>query len=105
MIWCSELSKNLMSEKDLNHIPDRLLPIRTSQNKILRAIHGKAKKNKVTSEYCASSPLYKQLNVLKFHDLYYFNLCILAYDYHNAKLFPEAIHEKFNHQQSKKLPT
>ena len=100
MIWCSELSKNLMSEKDLNHIPDKLIPIRTSQNKILRAIHGKAKKDKKTAEYCTSSPLYKQLNVLKFHDLYYYNLCILAYDYHNAKVFPEAIHEKFSRQPS-----
>ena len=89
-----------MTDRDLSHTPDRLIPIRTSQNKILRAIFGKSKKKKDSLEYTPSSPLYKELNVLKFQDLYYYNLSILVHDFYNSPLFPEAIHDKFKHQET-----
>ena len=93
--WSSELGKNLMLEKDMDHIPERLLPVRTAQNKVLRAVFGKSKKDKNTNEYTASSPLYKELDVLKFHDLYYYNICILVYDYFKCDDFPDAIRDIF----------
>ena len=96
LIWCSELSKNLMTEHDLDHIPDNLNPIKTTQNKILRAIFGKCKYDKNNRVHTPTSPLFKELNVLKFNDLYYYNLSILAYDCFNSQGFPEIIRKKFN---------
>ena len=97
--WCSEIGKNLMLGKDRDHIPDSLMPIKVVQNKVLRAIYGKSLKNKVNDEYTQSSPLYKDFEVLKFHDLYYFNLGVLAYEFFNSEHYPEAIKEKFTPQQ------
>ena len=99
--WCSEIGKNLMLGNNLDHIPENLIPIKTVQNKILRAIFGKALKNKVTNEYTSSSPLYKELDVLKFHDLYYYNLGLLAYEYFHNDQYPDAIREKFTEPQQK----
>ena len=66
----------------------------------MRAIFGKSLKNKVSNEYTSSSPLYKELEVLKFHDLYYYNLCLLAYEYFHNDEYPDAIRNKFTiHEQ------
>ena len=100
LIWCSELSKNLMTDQDINHIPKTLKPIKTSQNKILRAIFGKRKYDKISKTNSPSSPLYKDLQVLKIQDLYYYNLSLLAYDYYNNPGFPEILSEKFTSQSS-----
>ena len=43
--WCSELAKNLMYGKDLDHIPDNLITIRSTQHKIIRPIFWKTAKN------------------------------------------------------------
>ena len=93
-VWCSELAKNLMLNQDMNHIPCTLKPIKTAQNKILRAIFGNAKYEKKSKLYTASSPLYKELRVLKFHDLYYYNLALLAFEYFNDEL-PEKIEDLY----------
>ena len=91
-----------MYGKDLDHIPDNLVPIRSTQNKIIRAIFGKRLKNKNNSEFTSSSPLYKKLNVLKFHDLYYYNLSLLAFNFFHNDLCPDAIKTRFTLQNSQK---
>ena len=42
-----------------------------------------------------TSPLYKELGVLKIQDLYYYNLAVLVHDYFYNINFPEALKEKF----------
>ena len=99
LLWCSALSKNLKDGNDnkysMDHIPQTLKPIKTIQNKILRAIFGKRKFDKNTKTNTPSSPLYKELKVLKFQDLYYYNLALLVHDYFYNNIFPDALREKF----------
>ena len=61
----------------------------------MRAIFGKAKYNRKTDMHTASSPLYKELNVLKLQDLYYYNLCISVFDIFHSPDYPEQIKTKF----------
>ena len=99
IVWGSELVKNLTSSNDnkysMDHIPLALKPIKKVQNKIIRAIFGKCKYNKKTKTNTQTSPLYKELGVLKFHDLYYYNLAIHVHNYFNNNTFPAAMIEKF----------
>ena len=94
LVWCSELSKNLTQDYDMNHIPQNLQSINVALNKIMRAIFGLPKFNKKTKMYTESSPLYKKLTVLKLQDLYYYNLCILAHDYFYNTDFPVEIRDR-----------
>ena len=100
LVWCSELAKNLINGIDnaqgLSHIPKSLKIIDSNLKKIIRAIFKKPKYNKKTKKYTETSPLFKQLNVLKLQDMYYYNLALLVHDYfYNPKL-PESIKEKFD---------
>ena len=88
---------------DRNHIPISLRPVVTAQNKILRSIFRKPKYDKKKKLQTASSPLYKKLEVLKFQDLYYYNLAILAHDYFYSNNFPSSLTEKFDNIRSKSL--
>ena len=96
IIYCSELSKNLCLEHDINHIPLTLRPIATSQNKIIRAIFRKPKYDKKNKVHTSMSPLYKSLEVLKFQDLYYYNLAIFAHDYFNDAIIPIIFRNKLD---------
>ena len=42
------------------------------------------------------SPLYKSLEVLKFQDLYYYNLAVFAHDYFNNAKIPEIFRNKLD---------
>ena len=41
------------------------------------------------------STLYKELKVLKLHDLYYYNLCLLCFEYYGTSGSPDKIHSLF----------
>ena len=100
-IWCSEFSKILTTDSNEHQIPTTIKPIITAQNKVIRAIFKKTKFSKKYNAYTESSPLYKELNVLKIKDLYLFNLALLVHDYFNNPNFPETLSETFKTQESK----
>ena len=97
VLWCSEFSKTLTTDSNESQIPSVLKSIITVQNKIIRAIFRKPKfdKKQKTYSYTETSPLYKELFVLKIKDLYFYNLAILAHDYFNNVNFPTKLHENF----------
>ncbi len=41
------------------------------------------------------STLYKQLGVLKLHDLYYYNLALMTHDYYHFNMLPVKLAEKY----------
>ena len=96
IIWCSEYSKNMLTDSMYNRIPEVLKSIITAQNKIIRAIFRKPKYDRVTHEYTKMTPLYAQLNVLRLQELYYYNLGVLVHDYFHKATFPELLKEEFD---------
>jgi len=82
--------------------PGILKSIVTVQNKIIRAIFRKPKYDRSNNQYTEMSPLYTQLNVLKVHELYYYNLGVLVHDYFNKSTFPELLKEQFDTFRSDK---
>lgn len=102
VIWASEFAKNIMTDRDYNRIPTNLKKIVTTQNKIVRAICRKPKFNKKTKTYTKSAPLYKELNILRLKELYFYNLGILVYEHYHNPDFPELIAEKFKSHNSTK---
>jgi len=85
----------LIGNHNNDYIPSNLKCLKKAQNKIIRAIFRKKKYNKDTQTNTPSSPLYKELNVLKLYDLYRFNLAILCFEYHHNEHFPVKIGELF----------
>ena len=61
----------------------------------MRAIFRKRKFDKFTKTNTPSSPLYKELKVLKIYDLYCYNLAILCFEYHHNKNIPDKIGSLF----------
>ena len=102
LIWCSEFSKTLITDGNESLIPNSLKPIITAQNKALRAIFRKPKYNSEQKIYTESSPLYKELKVLKIKDLYLYNLAILTHDYFNNLNFPDTLKDTYSTQKSEK---
>ena len=56
---------------------------------------GLAKYDTNSNSFTASSALYRKLGVLKIHDLYYYNLALLAFDARNSCDFPILLRQKF----------
>ncbi len=97
--WASAFAKNITSTKIADQIPSCLQKIVKIQNKILRAIFRKPKYDKDARVHTSVTPLYKELNVLKLCDLYYYNLALLAHDYFHSNTLPEKLAETL-HKQS-----
>ena len=95
LIWASSISKNVHGNFSEGHIPNNLKTVKKAQNKVLRAIFGKPKYDKKNKIHTDMSPLYKELKVLKLHDLYYYNLSLLCFDYHNTNGSPDKIDDFF----------
>ena len=93
--WGSVFSKNLTGTLMLDHVPENLKILVTTQNKVIRAIFRKRNYNKETKTHTSVTPLYKELGVLKLCDLYYYNLAIMAHDYFHSNVLPEKLSEKY----------
>ncbi len=50
------------------------------------------RKNKVVTEM---GPLYKKLQILKLHDLYYYNVALLCFNYFKVEGFPNKLGDYF----------
>ena len=96
LLYAANYSKNVVnSDVVRNYTPNNLKQLVITQNKILRAILQVAKYDKNQNKYNATSPLYKQLGVLKLEDLYRYNLGILCHNSlynHNS---PVSMKERF----------
>ena len=103
IIWASEFAKNIMTDRNYSLKPSNLKKLITTQNKIVRAICRKPKFNKNTKEYTRSAPLYKELNILRLKELYFYNLGVLVFEHYHNPDFPELITEKFNCTHSSEM--
>ena len=71
------------SSLELTHIPDNLESLEVAHKKVIRAIHCQRLRKKIdenTYIYTNTSPLFKDKNILKLSDIYYFHLALFAYD-------------------------
>ena len=93
--WTSSFSRNFTDLFISEHIPDGLKAIKSTQNKVMRAIFRKPRFDKSLQSYTSNTPLYKELKVLKLFDLYCFNLACLAHEFFFEKNLPEKIAENF----------
>ena len=92
--WASAFAKNITSTHASDHIPKSLQYIAKTQNKVIRAIFRKPNYDKNTKTPTSVTPLYKELNVLKLCDLFYYNLACLAHDYFHTNTLPLKLSEK-----------
>ena len=95
LMWGSNLSKNITGNYDHNHIPSNLKNLNKTINKVVRAIFRKPKYDKINKVNTPSSPLYKELDVLKLYDLYYYNLASIVHDFYYEEDFPSKLGAKF----------
>ena len=95
LIWASNISKNIFGTYKKGHVPNNLKVVKKSQNKVIRAIFRKPKYDKKTKTPINTSVLYKELQVLKLYDLYYYNLGMLCFDYFSTKGLPNKINGYF----------
>ena len=93
--WGSHFARNIVVSYSIDHVPEILKQLSYTQNKIIRAVFRKPKFDKSKQEYTSNSPLYKELEVLKICDLYYFNLACIAHNFFYDKDLPEKIAENF----------
>ncbi len=93
--WGSSLAKNLTGMYSLDHVPEDLRSLVTTQNKVVRAIFRKPRYDKKKKTHTSMTPLYKQLGVLKLYDLYYYNLATLSHDYFHSNVLPDKLAEKY----------
>ena len=94
--WASEFATNISSTNVLEHVPDSLQKIVKAQNKVIRAIFRRPNYDKKTKSHTRVTPLYKELNVLKLSDLYYFNLATLGHNFFHTNTLPTKIAEKLS---------
>ena len=76
-------------------VPENLKMIKKSQNKLIRAIFRLPRYDKKSRTYTDMSPLYKKLGVLKLKDLYWYNMCLLCFNYLNDRQFPTKLGNHF----------
>ena len=88
LIWESALSKNVINNVETGHVPVSLKSIKKAQSKIVRAIFWLPKYDKRKQAYTKTSELFKKQGILKFHDLYMYNLGVLCYEYFTKPEFP-----------------
>ena len=100
LLWGSNFSKNIIGNYESSHIPSNLQNLKKTLNKVIRAIFRKPKYDKTKKLNTPSSPLYKELNVLKLNDLYFYNLATIVHDFYNEDLFPSKIKEKYIKKES-----
>ena len=94
-IWGSHFARNIAGIFEIDHIPENLKHLCNVQNKIIRAIFRKPKFDKISQTYTRNTPLYRELEVLRLYDLYYFNLACIAHEYFHVGDLPEAVAENF----------
>ncbi len=71
----------MVGDYNENHIPINLIQLARTQNKVIRAIQRKPNYDKKSKTQTSVTPLYKTLGILKFKDLYMYNLGIMAHDF------------------------
>ena len=69
----------------ISNIPNHLYQI---------SIHRKPNYDRNTGQHTSVTALYKDMKVLKLHDLYYFNLAVLGHDYFHSNTLPTKLSEK-----------
>ena len=94
-IWGSHFARNIAGIFEIDHIPENLKHLCNVQNKIIRAIFRKPKFDKISQTYTRNTPLYRELEVLRLYDLYYFNLACIAHEYFHVGDLSEAVAENF----------
>ena len=72
VVWGAHMARNITGGFEADHIPSNLKQLYYTQNKIIRAIVRKPKHDKQNNTYTSMSPIYKELNILKLYDLYYY---------------------------------
>ena len=92
--WASGFAANINSTNIVDHVPDSLQKIVKAQNKVIRAIFRRPNYDKMTKTHTRVTPLYKELNVLKLSDLYYYNLAILGHNFFHTNTLPTKIADK-----------
>ena len=99
--WASGFATNISSSNILDHVPESLQKIVKIQNKVIRAIFRKPNYDKNSKTHTRVTPLYKELNVLKVSDLYYYNLAILGHNFFHSNTLPTKIAEKLSKSSDK----
>ena len=95
LIWASSLSKTALDQSISKDVPENLKMIKKAQNKVIRAIFRLPRYDKKSRTYTDMSPLYKKLGVLKLKDLYWYNMCLLCFNYLNDRHFPMKLGNHF----------
>ena len=80
LIWGSHLSKNLVGRFSLDHVPTHLKKLNTAHNKVIRAVNGLKKYDKLTKVVTHTAPLLKKMNLLSLNGIYYLQLALFAFD-------------------------
>ena len=96
LIWASALSKNVLNEIETGHVPHSLSSIKKAQNKVIRSIFRLPKYDKKKRVFTDTNELYKKLEILKFHDLYFYNIGILCFEFFTNAEFPSKINTFFD---------
>ena len=100
LIWGSNFSRKLHGDFHESYLPNNLKTLVKAQNKVLWAVFRKRKYNKADKTNTPSSPLFKELKVLKLYDLYCYNLALLCFDYYHNPNFPTKIGNLFTPRDS-----
>ncbi len=95
VICASSISKHILGNFPAGHIPESLKPVKKAQNKVIRAIFKLPKYDKKNKTVTEMGPLYKKLQILKLHDLYYYNIALLCFNYIKVEGFPNKIADYF----------
>ena len=91
LIWGSSISKNVHGNFPAGHVPENLKPVKKAQNKVIRAIFRVPKYDRINKVATEMLPLYKKLEVMKLHDLYYYNVGLLCFNYLKVNDFPDKL--------------
>lgn len=95
LVWASNISKNVQRIFEDGHIPENIKPVKKAQNKVIRAIFRVPKFDRINKVSTEMKPLYKKLQVLRIHDLYYYNLGLLCFNYLKVDEFPAKLSQYF----------
>lgn len=99
LMWGSSFCRNILGTYDIDHVPGDLKYLNTSINKVMRAIFRKRRYDKKNKINTPSSPLYKELGVLKLCDLYYYNLAMLVHEFYYGNTLPTKLADKYTKKE------
>ena len=95
VIWASSISKNVLGNFPAGHVPENLKAVKKAQNKVVRAIFRLPKYDKKRKIATEMGPLYKKLQILKLHDLYYYNIALICFNFLKVEGFPNKLTDYF----------